>query len=166
MHNHGSSTHLFRIRLWGWVSGLGVVVSLVGIWASGWQGERVVEPPAATAAEELAESQEPLVPLPLHIPADPAKVALGERLFQDVRLSGHNALACATCHRLEHGGADGLPRARTAAGTLHSRNTPTIFNVAFNAAYNWDGGVRTLEAHAERVLLSPALMHTTWPTLL
>ena len=83
MHNHGSSTHLFRIRLWWWVSGLGVVVSLVGIWASGWQGERVVEPPAATAAEELAESQEPLVPLPLHIPEDPAKVALGERLFQD-----------------------------------------------------------------------------------
>jgi cytochrome c peroxidase len=26
--------------------------------------------------------------------------------------------------------------------------------------------VRTLEAHAERVLLSPALMHTTWPALL
>ena len=41
-----------------------------------------------------------------------------------------------------------------------------IFNVAFNAAYNWDGGVRTLEAHAERVLLSPALMHATWPELL
>jgi cytochrome c peroxidase len=38
--------------------------------------------------------------------------------------------------------------------------------VAFNAAYNWDGGMRTLEAHAERVLLSPALMHTTWPALL
>jgi cytochrome c peroxidase len=97
---------------------------------------------------------------------DPAKVALGELLFHDVRLSGHNAMACATCHRLEQGGADGMPRAMTATGTLHPRNTPTIFNVAFNAAYNWDGGVRTLEAHAERVLLSPALMHTTWPALL
>jgi cytochrome c peroxidase len=54
----------------------------------------------------------------------------------------------------------------TAAGIRHPRNTPTIFNVAFNAAYNWDGGVRTLEAHAERVLLSPVEMHTTWPALL
>ena len=54
----------------------------------------------------------------------------------------------------------------TATGTLHARNNPTIFNVAFNAVYNWDGGVYTSEAHAERVLLSPALMHTTWPTLL
>jgi len=53
-----------------------------------------------------------------------------------------------------------------ATGTPLRRNTPTIFNVAFNTAYNWDGGVRTLEAHAERVLLSPNLMHTTWPALL
>ena len=119
---------------------------------------------AATAEEGLAESQEPLVPLPLHVSADPARVALGERLFHDVRLSGRNTIACATCHRLEQGGADGLPRPMTATGTLHARNTPTIFNVAFNAAYNWDGGVYTIEAHAERVLLSPALMHTTWPT--
>jgi cytochrome c peroxidase len=159
-------TRLFRTRLWWWVGGLGVVVSLIGIWASGWQEQQVWEPPAATAEGSLTESQEPIVPLPLHMPEDPAKVALGERLFQDVRLSGHNAIACVTCHRLGQGGADGLPRARTATGTLHARNTPTIFNVAFNAAYNWDGGVRTLEAHAERVLLSPALMHTTWSALL
>jgi cytochrome c peroxidase len=160
------SSRLFRTRLLWWMGGLGVVVSLVGLWASGRQEQRVWEPPAATAEEVLAESQEPIVPLPLHVPEDPAKVALGERLFHDVRLSGHNAVACATCHRLEQGGADGVPRAMTATGTLHARNTPTIFNVAFNAAYNCDGGVRTLEAHAERVLLSPALMHTTWPALL
>jgi len=160
------SSRLFRTRLLWWVGGLGGVLSLVGIWDSGWQGKQVWEPPAATAEGVLAGSQEPIVPLPLHVSEDPAKVALGERLFHDVRLSGHNTLACATCHRLEHGGADGLPRAMTATGTLHARNTPTIFNVAFNATYNWDGAVRTLEAHAERVLLSPALMHTTWPALL
>ena len=58
-----------------------------------------------------------MVPLPLHLPADPAKVALGERLFHEVRLSGHNTMACVTCHRLERGGADGLPQAMTATGT-------------------------------------------------
>jgi cytochrome c peroxidase len=157
---------LFYTRLWWWLGGLGVVGSLISFWAYGWQEPWVGAPPSPAVDEGLAESQEPLVPLPLHVPADPAKVALGARLFHEVRLSGHNTMACATCHRLEQGGADGLPRPMTATGTLHPRNTPTIFNVAFNAAYNWDGVVHTLEAHAERVLLSPALMHTTWPTLL
>ena len=46
------------------------------------------------------------------------------------------------------------------------RNTLTIFNVAFNFAYHWDGAAPTLEAQAERVLLSPTVMHTTWPELL
>ena len=160
------NTRLFRTRLWWWVGALGGVVMLIGLWGSGWQGQRGLQPPGATAAEPLAGSQEPLVPLPLHMPEDPARVALGERLFHDVRLSGRNAMACATCHRLEHGGADGVPQAMAATGTRLPRNTPTIFNVAFNAAYNWDGAVRTLETHTERVLLSPALMHTTWPELL
>ena len=160
------STRLFRTRLLWWMGSLGVVVSLVGLRESGWQGQQGWELPAASAAEALTGSQEPLAPLPLHVPEDPAKVALGERLFHDVRLSGRHVMACATCHQLEHGGDDGLPQSMTATGTRHPRNTPTIFNVAFNAALNWDGGVRMLEAHAERVLLSPALMHTTWPALL
>ena len=160
------SSRLLRAHLWWWVGGLAVVVCLVAIWESGWQGEPVLELPAVSAEVVLAGSQEPIVPLPLHVPEDPAKVALGERLFHDVRLSGQNVMSCATCHRLGQGGDDGLPQAMTATGTRLPRNTPTIFNVAFNAAYNWDGGVRTLEAHAERVLLSPALMHTTWPELL
>jgi len=159
-------TRLFYMRLWWCLGGLGVVGSLVSIWACGWQEPWVGAPPSPAIVEELAESQEPLVPLPLHVPEDAARVALGERLFHEVRLSGRNTIACATCHRLEHGGADGAPRPMAATGTSLLRNTPTIFNVAFNAAYNWDGGVRTLEAHAERVLLSPALMQTTWPALL
>src|SRR5262245_13254507 len=36
------STRLFRARLLWWVGGFGVVVSLIGLWASGWQGQRVV----------------------------------------------------------------------------------------------------------------------------
>ena len=46
------------------------------------------------------------------------------------------------------------------------RNTPTVFNVVFNFAYHWDGAVPTLEAQAERVLLNPAVMRTTWPEVL
>ena len=37
----------------------------------------------------------------------PAKVALGERLFNDVRLSGNDTVTCASCHDLQRGGVDG-----------------------------------------------------------
>jgi cytochrome c peroxidase len=59
-----------------------------------------------------------------------------------------------------------VPHAPSADGTPLPRNTPTVFNVAFNIAYNWDGGAPTLEEQAERVLLNPAVMNTTWLELL
>jgi cytochrome c peroxidase len=107
-----------------------------------------------------------MVPLPLTPAVDPARAALGEQLFQDVRLSGQNTVACVTCHQLALGGANGHPQALSANGTPLLRNTPTVFNVAFNFSYHWDGAVPTLEAQAERVLLNPAVMHTTWPEVL
>jgi len=117
------------------------------------------EPPAAAL-------QKPILPIPLSLALDPHRVALGARLFADVRLSHDNTRACTTCHPLERGGMDGQPRAVAADGTRHLRNTPTVFNVGLNAVFNWDGSATTLEAHAERVLLHPDLMRTTWPELL
>jgi cytochrome c peroxidase len=113
-----------------------------------------------------AAAKEPITPIPLHQAIDPRRVALGERLFNDVRLSHDNTRACTTCHPLERGGMDGQPRAIAANGTLYLRNTPTIYNVGLNAALNWDGIAHTLETHAEIVLLNPHLMNTTWPELL
>jgi cytochrome c peroxidase len=109
---------------------------------------------------------EPIAPISAGPTLDPRRVALGERLFHDVRLSRDGGRACVTCHPLDRGGMDGQPRARTADGSLHPRNTPTIFNVGLSAFLNWDGVARTLEEHAEIVLLNPSLMNTTWPDLL
>jgi cytochrome c peroxidase len=117
--------------------------------------------PAATP-----QPGEPIAPMPAGPMLDPLRVALGERLFHDVRLSGDRGRSCATCHPLDRGGMDGQPRARTAGGELHPRNTPTIFNVGLSAFFNWDGVARSLEEHAEIVLLNPRLMNTTWPDLL
>ena len=61
---------------------------------------------------------------------------------------------------------DGRRSATSANDLSPARNTPTIFNVGFNASFNWDGIAQTLEAQAELVLLSPRLMNTTWPELL
>src|SRR5687768_7975383 len=51
-----------------------------------------------------AGAKEPITPIPLHQAMDLRRVALGERLFSDVRLSHDNTRACITCHPLEHGG--------------------------------------------------------------
>ena len=67
------SARLFRARLLWWLAGLGVVLCLLGLWVGGWQGEPVLEPPAASADVVLAGSQEPIVPLPLHMPEIPLR---------------------------------------------------------------------------------------------
>jgi cytochrome c peroxidase len=120
------------------------------------------DPPPAHPANARREA---IAPLPRSLALDPKKVALGERLFKDPRLSRDNNRSCATCHPLERGGMDGHSRA-TSGSAPNSRNTPTIFNVGFNSFLNWDGVADTLEAQAELVLLSPRLMNTTWPELL
>ncbi|TIT48138.1 MAG: cytochrome B6, partial [Mesorhizobium sp.] len=45
--------------------------------------------------------------------SDQPKTALGESLFNDVRLSQDDAIACSGCHRLDLSGDDG--RARSTA---------------------------------------------------
>ena len=144
---------------------LWLVVSLVLAWVL-IESARAVSEMRTPLDPLAAASREPITPIPLQLALDPTRVALGARLFHEVQLSHDNTRSCATCHPLAHGGMDGQPRALTANGILHLRNTPTIFNVGLNAAFNWDGIATTLEAHAEIVLLNPNLMNTTWPELL
>ena len=109
---------------------------------------------------------EPIAPIPLTTDLDAAQVALGETLFHDSRLSRNNAFSCATCHRLNQGGGDGVSRPPTLAGGLHLRNTPTVFNVALNSRFHWDGGFRTLEAEAEAAIHDPTIMNSDWDDVL
>lgn len=121
------------------------------------------EPPLPPAA---SWGSEPIIPIPLTTDLDAAQVALGEKLFHDPRLSRNNAFSCATCHRLNQGGGDGVPRPPTLTGDLHPRNTPTVFNVSLNSRFHWDGGFRTLEAEAEAALHDPTIMNTDWADVL
>lgn len=123
----------------------------------------LVLPPGHAAAQAL---DEPILPLPLTVELDPARVALGEKLFNDPRLARNNALACASCHRLEQGGADGLPRSVTINGEPDVINAPTIFNRAYNFRQTWRGAFRTLEEQAEADLKNPRHAATTWEELL
>ncbi len=151
-----------RWRLASWFPGLlGAIGLLAGGASAVWSA-----PPAVPRAEADLSIAEPVAPLPLVSAEDPARVALGERLFGDARLSRDRSMSCLTCHQFDRGGADGLPVARRTDGTLLARNTPTIFNVGFNYFFNWDGSTETLEDHAERLMLNPEIMNADWPELL
>src|SRR5688572_6997103 len=63
----------------------------------------------STAPANLPQKKwtdEPIQPVPTEISLDTAKVALGERLFNDPQLSQENSVSCATCHNLSLGGTD------------------------------------------------------------
>jgi cytochrome c peroxidase len=69
----------------------------------------------------------------------PEKVALGQKLFLDKRLSLDDSVACSTCHDLEKGFVDGLPVSEGVEKRKGMRNSPTVLNAMFNATQFWDG---------------------------
>ena len=84
--------------------------------------------------------------VPADNPMNTAKVALGEKLFADPRLSITGQHSCQSCHAPERAFTDGLVRSRGATGEPLALNAPTLFNVAYNASLGWrDSKVRTLE---------------------
>src|ERR1700760_405777 len=66
-------------------------------------------PPNSTISTQLDPTAEqgPITPIPSSPAVDPRKRALGERLFQDIRLSAKGDFACSTCHNLRTNGAGG-----------------------------------------------------------
>ncbi len=113
-------------------------------------------------AAPLDEALKPLPPVP---PLDPAKVELGRQLFNEPRLSVNNTLSCASCHRLETGGADDKAFSLGFNGKPVAINTPSVFNASLNFKQFWNGRVDTLEAQVEQVVISPVEMGSDWKTV-
>lgn len=117
--------------------------------------------PATRAADPAAgrlgaSAEEPITPIPAPRPADPRKLELGALLFADRRLSHNDRVACASCHDLSSNGADnGQSSVAEASGP--ALNTLTVFNAALSFRLDWEGNIRTLQAHAESTLNSPAM---------
>jgi cytochrome c peroxidase len=104
---------------------------------------------------------EPITPIPQAPTADPLKLALGEHLFVDRRLSHDGALACSSCHDLHANGADHIRRTSARDGSTLPFTVLTVFNAALSFRLNWEGNFRTLEAQAESLLEDPANMATS-----
>src|SRR5204863_10049737 len=88
----------------------------------------------------------------------PEKVALGEKLFFDGRLSADGTVPCATCHDLARAFTDGRPVSIGIHGRAGQRNTPSVLNALYNKAQFWDGRVRTVEEQAALPIVNPVEM--------
>ena len=87
---------------------------------------------------------------PMEVPAGNAitagKIALGQQLFFDKRLSKTRQMSCETCHLPEKGWTDGLKLSPKFDGSMNVRHTPTLYGVAYYPDLYWDGRAKGLEA--------------------
>jgi cytochrome c peroxidase len=103
-------------------------------------------------------SQEPITPIPAMPTLDPRRLLLGERLFNDRRLSGDDTHSCSSCHDVGTNGASANAHDMTPQGQPLPLNTPTVFNAGLNYRLNWAGSFRSLEEQAKQTLRNPAIM--------
>ena len=127
------------------------LIGLLAVFLYGAVGHSAALPERSDELRALVEKyrRPTAVPAPANNPISPKKVALGQALFFDPRLSGSGAISCATCHNPGLAWGDGLPKGIGHMGTRLDRHTPTILNVAYGEPYFWDGRAATLEEQAK-----------------
>jgi cytochrome c peroxidase len=113
-------------------SGIGLLAALVaGVPAAPAAAQAAYRPPLGL--------QDMDIPVPEGNPMTAGKIALGEQLFFDTRLSRNGEMSCETCHVPEKGWTDGRRFSPKWDGTLNTRHTPTLYGVAYYPELYWDG---------------------------
>lgn len=97
----------------------------------------------------------PPVPIPVDNPQTPEKIALGDKLFHDVRFSADGKVSCATCHAQSKGFTDNLPVSEGFNGLTGTRNAPTVLNSAYMTSLFWDGREPDLEGQSKQPPINP-----------
>lgn len=107
---------------------------------------------------------------------DPARVAIGKKVFHDENLSEPKGQSCATCHSPEHAYADpaGAVISPGAAAKFGNRNAPSViysmyappfgfieYNQKWAGGQFWDGRVDTLQEQAEGPFFHPLEMNNS-----
>jgi cytochrome c peroxidase len=143
-------------------------------------GETIVMPPRGAGEANRAPEAPSMAHVPknlplgvspvlyaISVPADrvpaPDVVALGDKLFNDKRLSVDDTVSCATCHDPKRGFVDHEVTSKGVHDQRGQRNSPTILNAMFNATQFWDGRAPTLEAQAKLPILNPIEMGQKTP---
>jgi cytochrome c peroxidase len=93
--------------------------------------------------------------VPADNPMSAAKVALGQRLFFETRLSATGRYSCASCHDPVRSYTDGRARAVGATGAVMMHSAMALINVAYNLSYGWQHPqVSSLEAQMRQPLFN------------
>jgi cytochrome c peroxidase len=88
---------------------------------------------------------------------DPRAVSLGDRLFDDEKLSSCGTISCKSCHDGPGRTVD-TPTALGCNGNRTGRNPPTVLNSGYSTWFMWDGRADRLWNQALLPLLSPIEM--------
>jgi cytochrome c peroxidase len=123
----------------------GSFAGVIAVAGARWLNRSAAAPVDDLAALKAAFRRPATIPFPADNPFSEAKRALGERLFNDRRLSADGHLSCASCHDPAKGFADSRIRSTGVPGRPLGRHTPTLWNLAFAARLFWDGRARSLE---------------------
>ncbi|GIW44383.1 MAG: cytochrome-c peroxidase [Candidatus Binatia bacterium] len=91
-------------------------------------------------------------------PVTEEKVRLGRVLYYDARLSVNDKISCNSCHQLDRFGVDNEKTSPGHDGRRGDRNSPTVYNAAFQIAQFWDGRARDVEEQAKGPILNPIEM--------
>jgi cytochrome c peroxidase len=98
----------------------------------------------------------PPVPIPEDNPQTPAKIALGEKLYEEVRFSTTGDVACLNCHDPEKAFTDSpLSVSEGIEKKTGTRNSPTVINSAYLTTQFWDGRSPDLEDQALHPFINP-----------
>lgn len=97
---------------------------------------------------------------PVDRPITDTKIALGEKLFFEPRLSQSRNMACVSCHNPEKAYADGLVFNTDNAGKSLDRNTPTLLNTIYQQNFFWDGRSPTLADQISNVFTNDREFNT------
>ncbi len=91
-------------------------------------------------------------------------VALGQRLFNETKLSGNNTQSCASCHSPASAFSDqGKAVSVGATGAKGTRNAMALFNLAYQHDFFWDGRAPSLRNQALQPIQNPVEMNQTLP---
>ena len=90
----------------------------------------------------------------------PELIALGEKLYNDVRLSLDNTISCNSCHLLNDNkaGVDNKPVSIGVGNKNGTRNSQTVLNAGFQFVQFWDGRAKDLVEQAKGPILNPVEM--------
>jgi len=91
---------------------------------------------------------------------------LGKKLFYDARLSADKSVSCGSCHQqfaafanLDHKVSHGVNNCQG------KRNAPPLFNLAWQKAFFWDGGVKNIETSPLNAITDACEMGTNIETI-